>query len=300
MKIIDCKNLTKRYLRKPVIDDLSFEIEENTITGLIGRNGAGKTTLLKMIAGFIKATSGEILVFSERPFNSLNVSINSIFVDDKMSFPPALQLGELLQEAERFYPNWNKKLATGLFDYFGFDHKGYHNRLSKGKTSTFNMIIGLAARCPLTIFDEPTTGMDEAVRKDFYRALLKDYLEFPRTIILSSHHFDEIEDLIENVLLIHDGKKLLHLPISELKEYAFGIKGEKAVVEAFINGKKVLYKHEIGVKTLYAVVSNEAVEANRSEAEQAGLKISAVRSSDLFIYLTAKNKGGIDDVFNNN
>ena len=68
------------------------------------------------------------------------------------------------------------------------------------------MIIGLAARCPLTIFDEPTTGMDAAVRKDFYRALLKDYIAYPRTIILSSHHLEEIEDLLEDVLLIHDGK----------------------------------------------------------------------------------------------
>ncbi|MBM4762784.1 ABC transporter ATP-binding protein [Bacillus sp. B15-48] len=300
MKVIECSNLTKKYFKKEVLSNLSFSIEENTITGLIGRNGAGKTTLLKIISGFIKESSGQINVFSERPFNSLNVSVNSVFVDDQMSFPPALQLGELLIEARRFYPNWDEKLARGLFNYFSFDEKGYHNRLSKGKTSTFNMIIGLASRCPLTIFDEPTTGMDEAVRKDFYRALLKDYIAYPRTIILSSHHVDEVEDLLEDVLLINEGKKMLHLPISELKGWAIGIKGDTEAVLKVTKGRKIFHENEVGVHTLYAVVKNDLSETDLRGAYQAGLEILPVRSSDLFVYLTGEAKGGIDDVFNNN
>ena len=293
MKVIECTDLNKNFLKKPALSNLTFSIEENTITGIIGRNGVGKTTLLKIIAGFIRETSGEISVFSESPFNSLNVSVNSIFVDDQMSFPPALQLGELLTESKRFYPNWNEDLARGLFDYFKFDVKAYHNRLSKGKISTFNMIIGLASRCPLTIFDEPTTGMDEGVRKDFYRALLKDYIAHPRTIILSSHHIDEIVDLLEDVLFIHNGKKLLHLPISELKDWTIGVKGDSKKIENFANGKEVFYRNKVGVNTSYAVVKKEYLK----EARQAGLEISPVRLSDLFVYLTTESNRGIDDVF---
>jgi ABC-2 type transport system ATP-binding protein len=300
MKVIECSELTKSYSRKKVLNDLTFSIEENTITGLIGRNGAGKTTLLKTIAGFIKNTSGGIKVFSERPFNSLNVSVNSIFVDDQMSFPPALQLGELLKEAERFYPNYDANLARRLFDYFGFDVKGYHNRLSKGKTSTFNIIIGLASRCPLTIFDEPTTGMDEAVRKDFYRALLKDYITHPRTIIISSHHVDEVEDILEDVLLINNGSKLLHLPIADLKEWAIGIKGDSETVLKLINDTEILYKNEVGMNTLYAVVRRDSSGSIERKAQLAALEVTPVRSSDLFVYLTTEAKGGIDDVFNHN
>ncbi|MGM0903168.1 MAG: ATP-binding cassette domain-containing protein [Bacillota bacterium] len=300
MKVIECSELTKSYTRNKVLNHLSFSIEENTITGLIGRNGAGKTTLLKIIAGFIKNTSGEVKVFSERPFNSLNVSVNSIFVDDQMSFPPALQLGELLEEAGRFYPNWDANLARRLFGYFGFDAKGYHNRLSKGKTSTFNMIIGLASRCPLTIFDEPTTGMDEAVRKDFYRALLKDYIAHPRTIIISSHHVDEIEDILENVLLINKGSKILHLPIADLKEWAIGIKGNTETVLKLMSKTDILYKNEVGMNTMYAVVKRDSLGGIEEQAYLAGLEVTPVRSSDLFVYLTTEAKGGIDDVFNNN
>lgn len=298
MKVIECTDLTKTYLRNKVLDNLTFSIEENTITGLVGRNGAGKTTLLKIIAGFIKETTGDVKVFSEKPFNSLNASVNSIFVDDLMNFPPALQLHELLDVAGSFYPNWDKQLAQRLFEYFSFDPKNYHNRLSKGKTSTFNMIIGLAARCPLTIFDEPTTGMDAAVRKDFYRALLKDYLAFPRTIILSSHHLNEIEDLLEDVLLLKDGRKYLHLPISELKEWAIGLKGSTETLLDWTKNKEIIYQNHVGLDTMYAVVKNDFAETSLRKMNLAGLEITPVRSSDLCVYLTNNSKGGIDDVFN--
>jgi ABC-2 type transport system ATP-binding protein len=295
VKVIECTGLTKTYFRKPVLSNLTFSIEENTITGLIGRNGAGKTTLLKILAGFIQETSGKVRVFDEGPFNSLFVSTNSIFVDDQMVFPPALQLQEILDVAGSFYPNWDMKLAKGLSKYFDFDPKNYHNRLSKGKTSTFNSIIGLAARCPLTILDEPTTGMDEAVRKDFYRALLKDYLAHPRTIIISSHHLNEIEDLLEDVLLIKDGKKHLHLPISELKEWAIGIKGPTEKVLELTNGEDLIYENRIGADTMYAVVENNF---STLAMEKAGIELSPVRASDLCVYLTNDSKGGIDNVFN--
>lgn len=297
MKVIECKDITKTYLRRNVLNKLSFTIKENTITGLVGRNGAGKTTILKIISGLIKETSGEIKVFSERPFNNLNVSANSIFIDDQMSFPQALQLGEILEVAGSFYPNWDQDLAKRLFDYFSFDSKHYHQRLSKGKTSTFNMIIGLAARCPLTIFDEPTTGMDASVRMDFYRALLKDYMAYPRTIILSSHHLEEIEDLLEDVLLIHNGKKLFQIPISELKEWAIAIKGPIGEVAHLIKGKQVIFQKEIGVNTQYTVVRNDFSESSLKMAYLAGLEIIPVPSSDLCIYLTNDSKGEIDDVF---
>jgi ABC-2 type transport system ATP-binding protein len=299
MKVIECRSLTKRYSGKYVLDEMSFSIEENTITGLIGRNGVGKTTLLKIIAGFIKETSGEIRVFNEKPFNSLNVSANSIFVDDAMGIPPSLQLKEVLDAAGKFYPNWNATLAQRLFDYFSFEPWQYHNRLSKGKTSTFNAIIGLASRCPLTIFDEPTTGMDEAVRRDFYRALLKDYIAHPRTIILSSHHIEEMEDILEDVLLLKGGKAYLHLPMTELTKWGIGIKGPANSVRKLIENSEVIHQRSVGNHSMYAVIKNDLSLDEQQEAYLAGLEVSPVPISDLFIYLTNETKGGIDDVFIN-
>ena len=297
MSVIQCEDLTKSYGKIKAIDHLSIEIEENKITGLIGRNGSGKTTLLKMIAGYLKPTSGELKVFSEKPFNSLNVSENSIFVDDTLTFPDSFTLIDILTEVAPFYANWNSSLANGLFDYFAFNPKQPHSNLSKGSKSTFNSILGIASRCPLTIFDEPTTGMDSAVRKDFYRALLKDYLEYPRTIILSSHLLSELEGILEDILLINHGTKLLHLPALQMKELAVGLRGNAQAVLQFVEGKKIIYQEEFAKCSLYVVITRELIQQQFEQIRQSGLEVLPVSTDDLCVYLTAKTKGGIEDVF---
>ncbi len=298
MTVIECNGLTKVYGDIKAVSNLSFTIEENKITGLIGRNGAGKTTLLKLIVGFLQKTSGEIKVFSETPFNNLKVSSNTIFIDDNMTFPPALHLVDILDVAGSFYENWNGNLATGLFDYFNLNPKQPHSNLSKGMKSAFNMIIGLSARCPLTIFDEPTTGMDAAVRKDFYRALLKDYIQNPRTIILSTHLLNEIEDLIEDVLLIREGEKCLHMSVTDIKEFAIGLRGNVTSLDGLTKDKEILHKESFGKESSYIVVRNDSSESWLRKVKGVGAEISSVSTNDLCVYLTARNKGGIDDVFN--
>lgn len=297
MKIVECNGLTKSYGSFKALNNLSFSIEENKITGLIGRNGAGKTTLLKMLVGYYYETSGKVHVFNERPFNNLLVSANSILVDDEMTFPDALNLREILNEASRFYPKWDMTLANRLFNYFSFSERQLHKNLSKGKKSTFNIIVGLASRCALTVFDEPTIGMDAAVRKDFYRALLKDYLAHPRTIIISSHHLEEVEDLLEDVLLLNDGEKYLHLSIEELKEYAIGFTGDLEEIEKFIVGKTPFHKEVMTDNSAYVVVINDYLNQKIEQIRRSGIKVTQVNPNDLAVYLTNKTTGGIDDVF---
>ncbi|WP_312473401.1 ABC transporter ATP-binding protein [Neobacillus sp.] len=298
MSVIECQGLTKAYGGVKALNNFSCNIEENKITGLIGRNGAGKTTLLKIIAGFMKETSGELKVFSESPFNNLTVSANVVFIHDQMDIPTALNLKELLEVAASFYQNWDRELANRLFDYFSLSPLQHYEGLSKGMKSTFNMILGLAARVPLTLFDEPTSGMDAAVRKDFYRALLKDYLAHPRTIMISSHHLNEIEDLLEDILLMKDGKELLHMPIADLKEWAIGLQGKTAIVDEWTQNQELIFTKSIGPDQSYVVVRNNFSETEWQSARIAGIDITPVSSSDLCVYLTSKTKGGIDDVFN--
>ena len=297
MTIIESINLTKAYGSTKALTNLSFTIEENSITGLIGRNGAGKTTLLKIIAGFIKNTSGEISVFGKKPFNSLDVSANTFFADDHMLFPASLNLSQLLKEASKFYPNWDMSLAKGLFEYFRLNPKQYHGKLSKGQASTFNMIIALSSHSNLTIFDEPTTGMDASVRKDFYRALLKDYLQYPRTIIISSHLLSEIEDILENILLINEGTKILNMPVEELKEMSIGLSGDITAINKLTQDKEIIHTEKLQGNQLFVVVKNDFTEALLQKIKLSGVEILPVFTEDLCVYLTEKSKGGIDDVF---
>ncbi|HEY2420125.1 MAG TPA: ABC transporter ATP-binding protein [Neobacillus sp.] len=298
MSVIECRGLTKAFGNTRALNNLSFKIEENKITGLIGRNGAGKTTLLKIIAGYMKETSGEIKVFSEYPFNNLLVSANVIFIHNQINLPTALNLKEILAVGASFYENWDSELANRLFEYFSLHPLQHYDGLSLGMKSTFSMIIGLSARCALTIFDEPTTGMDAAVRKDFYRALLKDYIAHPRTILISSHHLNEIEDLLEDILLMKDGKELLHMPAADMRAWAIGLQGQSTLIDAWTQNKEVVHKKTIAYDQTYVIVKNDFSEQELQKARLAGLDISAVSSSDLCVYLTSKMKGGIDDVFN--
>ena len=296
MDVIRCEAVDKVYKRKKALNALSFTIKENTITGLIGRNGAGKTTLMKLLAGFQKTSAGDLKVFGENPFDSLLVSANTILVDHDMKFTASLTLGGIVESAASFYKNFDKELAFRLLKYFSLDVGSYQEKLSKGMKSTFHSIIALSARCALTILDEPTIGMDASVRKDFYRALLKEYLAFPRTIVISSHHLEEMEDVLEDVLLLHQGQKKLHMSIEDLKEYAIGLQGRMSELERILENRDVLFRKNITPDILYAVVQKKGWE----EGTFAGLDVSPVSVSDLCVYVTSEYKGGIDDVFRKN
>lgn len=300
MNVIECRGLRKQFGRTVALDDLSFSIKTNRITGLIGPNGAGKTTLLKITAGYLRKTAGEISVFSRKPFNDLTVSANTVFIDDNMALPGTLNIAEILDAASLFYPHWDHRLARRLFKYFSFNPRALHKSLSKGMKSTFNMIIGLSAHCALTIFDEPTVGMDAAVRKDFYRALLQDYLRHPRTIIFSSHLLSEIEDLLEDILLLSAGRKRLQLPVAELRERAVGLRGAKELIERFTADKEIYRRETFGANKVFVVVRNSFSGAEREKIEESGLDLLSVSAEDLCVYLTSGKRGGIDDVFSGN
>ncbi len=297
MTVIEFNDVTKTYGRRTVLNEMNFSIRQGVLTGIIGRNGVGKSTLMKIAAGHIQATSGDVHVFSDNPFNSLRVSANSILVDDTMSFSDKLTLMDILKEADCFYPNWDAPLAQRMFDYFSFYSEARHNDLSKGKKSTFNAIIGLASHCPLTIFDEPTTGMDTGVRKDFYRALLKDYIAHPRTILVSSHHLEEIEDLLEDILLITDGIARFHGPVTELQGMFVRLIGKEEKIRTLVVDMKV-FDSQVNGSFSEILVENTFTSDEKNRLYEEGIKLVPVTANDAYVALTTDTKGGIDHVFN--
>lgn len=290
MNAIECKNVTKRYGKKEALSSITCSIEENKIAGLIGRNGAGKSTFLKTLAGFSCPSSGECFVFEHKPFNSLFVSVNSIFVDEQMRFPDSMTVGEILTEGKRFYPNWQDTLSSRLLDYFEIKEHSLYRQLSKGQAALFRLTFGLSARCPLTLFDEPMSGMDLAVRKDMYRALLKDYLDCPRTILISSHQLDEMDDLLEDILLFDEGALILHVPMEELQNYAVRVHSASSNFIEWLNEQHVFEQKTIGSVTQAVIKRDGSIPDSFSPV--------ALPASEASLYITNKNKGGIDRVFN--
>ena len=294
---IEFRQVTKRYgKRTEAVKETSLIMDQPSITGLVGRNGAGKTTLLQLLAGYVKPTEGEVLISGERPFNHEALAAKVALIDDRMSFPEGLSLGMVMKMAEKMCPNWNKAIADGLFTYFEFDDKMRHEDLSKGKKSLFNTVFGLAARTEVTLFDEPTTGMDEETRRDFYRALLKDYLEEPRIILVSSHHIGELEDLLDSVIVMEKGRILLHEDMADLDDYAFAVTGSNEAVMEAVAGKQVLDEEAVG-PNLKRVILKRDMTTIPEPFTDAGFKVGRVSATEVCHALTKSRKGAIDDVY---
>lgn len=285
MITINSNMLTKKYGGKAALDGLAFSTEGEKIIGLIGRNGAGKTTFLKICAGYILPTSGNVKIMGKQPFNNLEVLSNLIFIDEEIRYRINTKLEELLQLGSIHYKNWSGTLAARLLDYWGLNKKQKYNKLSRGMKSQFNIIMGICSRAPVTLMDEPTLGLDAAVRKDFCRILLEDYMESPRTFVISSHLLAEIENLLSDILLINEGKLVMHRPMEEMQEYAVYLNGKKDAVMKLVEGKEILNTEHFGNNVIVAV-QNQFSNNDRKYIQDNNIDISKVNVHDLCIYLT--------------
>ncbi|GEL09009.1 ATP-binding cassette domain-containing protein [Salisediminibacterium halotolerans] len=289
-------NVTKKFGPREAdlaLDNITFETARHTINGVVGRNGSGKTTLMQVIAGFKRPSSGTVEVFGVRPFNNLTVSANSIFVDDEMSFPSSLQLNEILHTAATFYPNWSASVAQDLMQSFRLPGDARHQELSKGMKSSFHAVIGLASRCPITLFDEPTVGMDETVRQEFYHWLKREYNSVPRTIFLSSHHISEIDELLEDILMMDQGRLLLNRPVADIRHHVLKVSGDARSVEAYLGGKTELYREKLPDGSVFAAVYTESPQAE--DAESFSVDIEQVTLQEAVRYLSRTAAGRTDD-----
>lgn len=157
--------------------------------------------------------------------------------------------------------------------------------------SVFNFLCALSCRAPLTMLDEPVLGMDVTVRKSAYEILLRDYTEHPRTFIISSHLFSELEGTLSDMVLIEQGKALLNCPIDDVRQSAYRVDGDPQAIDSFTSGKKVIARKtsELGS---YAVVYEQYSETTAESAKRQGLTVTSVTTEDICVCLTQQNKEG--------
>lgn len=290
--MIVCEQLQKQYGKKVILANVSFQIDQPKIIGMIGRNGVGKSTLLKLLAGHLKPSLGTVEVVGNKAFQNLTVAANTILIEDAMTFPAVLTLKEILQIAPRFYVNFALDLALELLNFSGISEKAYHYQLSKGQKAAFNLIYGIASRSAVTLLDEPMNGMDETIRDDMYRVILKDFLAYPRVILISSHYLNEMEHLIEDILLLHEGQVELFSPVDEVQNLAVKLVGQKENIEAHLADYEVLATRNNGPIFEAIVKANE-----RPLPEQ--VRMQNLSASDVCKVLTATKGGSIDDIYRN-
>lgn len=284
--VIEVAGLSKHYGSMHAVSDVSFTLEENRIHGLLGRNGAGKTTLMSLLTGQEFASTGSIRVFGEAPVENAAVLSRTCFIKESQKYPENFTAGHVLRSASWFYEGWDQGFADQLVGEFRLPLKREIKKLSRGQLSAVGVIVGLAARAPLTFFDEPYLGLDAVARQLFYDRLLEDYAEHPRTVVLSTHLIDEVANLLERVILIDQGRILIDDEAENARRAATTVAGRADAVDAFVAGRPVL--HRSGLGGLSAVtVRGELSGEDRAAAERAGLDLSPVSLQDLVVRTTS-------------
>ncbi|CAM3307910.1 ABC transporter ATP-binding protein [Paenibacillus lupini] len=292
--VVEVKQLTKSYGKMTAVNEVSFTLEPDKIYGLLGRNGAGKTTIMHMITAQLFATSGELKVFGEEPYENAKVLSQICFIKESLKYPDNYMVKDVLELSASLFPNWDKEYANSLVQDFQLPLKRRMKKLSRGMHSSVGIIVGLASRAPLTIFDEPYLGLDAVNRALFYDRLIEDYSEYPRTIVLSTHLIDEVSRMLEHIIVIEGGKILINEDAEELRGSAYTVAGTASAVESFIQGKKVISREPFGA-LLTAGVFERLTDTDRKKAAALGLQIASVSLQQLVVQLTNKKletKGG--------
>lgn len=203
---IEAKELVRQYGKYTALDKVSFVIDKPTVLGIMGKNGACKSTLLRLLNGWEKPSSGQILINGKSPYDNGKALSDSIFIDENIEFDFTLSLGKILEKCAYMDERFDLDYARCLADRFELNLKKRQSQLSKGMRNHFAVIVGFAFNRPITIMDEPVSGLDEGARRLFYSLLVQAQCNNPRIFIITTHLLGEFEKYAETFMVLKGGK----------------------------------------------------------------------------------------------
>ncbi len=279
--LVKARNVTKRFGTFKAVDDVSFDIDKGRIMGLIGPNGAGKTTLLKAVLGLTDC-EGSLSVLGLDPFRQRRELMQNIcFIADVAVLPRWIKVTQLLDFIESVHPNFSRARAEELLSQTDINASSKVKELSKGMVTQLHLSIITAIDAKLLVLDEPTLGLDIIFRKEFYGNLLNDYFDEERTIVITTHQVEEIENLLTDVMFINHGKIVLDSSMEDIPgQYVELMATSENAAKA--ESMKPIYSREVfGKKVLtFEGVSRESLEG-----------LGEIRTPDIADLFVAKVKG---------
>jgi ABC-2 type transport system ATP-binding protein len=209
MASIEARNLRKSYVTNIALDGVDLRVEEGHILGLIGPNGAGKTTALNAILG-LTPYQGELKVLGRDPWTERDLLMRDVaFIADVAVLPRWARVSQLLDFVAGVHPRFDRAKAEGFLARTTIRRTARVRELSKGMVAQLHLALVMAIDARLLVLDEPTLGLDILYRKAFYDTLLNDYFDRSRTIVVTTHQVEEIQDVLTDVVFIDRGRIVL-------------------------------------------------------------------------------------------
>ncbi len=214
--IIQARGLSKSYGATKALDNVNFTIPSGRIVGLIGPTGAGKTTALKAILG-LTPYQGDLKVLGLNPHSQRQQLMQEVcFIADTAILPRWIKVAELIDFVERVHPKFSRARCEAFLAKTKLTPKMRVKSMSKGMVVQLHLAIVMAIDARLLVLDEPTLGLDILHRKAFYEALLNDYFDQDKTILVTTHQVEEIEHILSDVIFIQDAKIVLDAEMDSL------------------------------------------------------------------------------------
>ena len=221
--IVEAKGLRRSFGDITAVDGIDLSIATGNVIGLIGPNGAGKTTLLRALLGLTRC-EGELSVLGHSPHSDRSRMMEEVcFIADTAVLPRWMRVEELLDFVTGTHPRFDRGRAEAFLASTDVDEGRRVGDLSKGMTVQLHLAIVMAIDARLLILDEPTLGLDILFRKRFYEQLINDYFDGERTILVSTHQVEEIQNILTHVMFMDHGQLILHESLMDLEDRFFEI-----------------------------------------------------------------------------
>ena len=217
MTCIAARGLRKSFGANVALDGIDLTVETGRVVGLIGPNGAGKTTALHAILG-LGRYEGELTVLGREPWRERDALAREVcFIADVAVLPRWLRVSQALDYVAGVHPRFDRAKAEAFLAETSIGRTRKVRELSKGMVTQLHLALVMAIDAELLVLDEPTLGLDILYRKRFYDALLNDYFDRPRTIVVATHQVEEIQDVLTDILFIHRGRIVLDSSMEALE-----------------------------------------------------------------------------------